>query len=304
MAKVIFIPAGDIANAGSRMRCYWPARHMPEARVVSWDEVRESGLPDDADAYVFQKLVDVSLMRALIGAGKLVFWDVCDPAWWWSAAEAREADEWATAVVASNVMLEKDYQAWALRPSGTHTISDRLDLAHFDRVKQHHAADPVRLIWFGAAQNRAALYAAHANLSRLQANGLRIALTICDDHPERPFYDIEGAFPVYYTRWSLAGEVETLTAHDIALLPLYPGPWGTVKSINKRLTAWACGLPTATGEGYETLRGLVTDAGYRRNEGAAGRREVEKYWQAERSADEWQALVAFYQRSAEEAKHG
>ena len=44
----------------------------------------------------------------------------------------------------------------------------------------------------------------------------------------------------------------------MALLPPFPGDWGKVKSDNKMLTAWACGLPISTGEYYE-LRNLLLE---------------------------------------------
>lgn len=290
---VCFIAGGNLNNAGSRLRAYWPARFIPGAAVVHWEKVGE-GLPD-ARAYVFQKFVNPPVMRDLRERGRLIFWDVCDPSWWFNPTDAREALAYVDGVVASSAELAADFAAWSGREC--RHIPDRLLLEHYDRQREHAAVEPVRLIWFGAAQNRMALYAAHANLERLVANGCRIELTISDNAPNAPFADIEGTYPIYYTRWTLDNEVATLTAHDISLLPPYPGPWGRVKSNNKALTAWACGLPVVTGEDYPLLRDYVADAQMRGAAGVHGRQEVERNWNVSQSAADWLALI-------EESEHG
>lgn len=295
VAPVCFIAGGNMTNAGARLRAYWPARFIEGAAVCTWADE-----PPPAAAYVFQKLVDLPLMTRLRAGGAACFWDVCDPSWWGSPGDVREVLELVTAVVASGEGLAEDLRQFAGPDVGicdipVHCIPDRLLLSHFDRQATHAERDPVRLIWFGAAQNRVALYAAHANLERLQANGHRIALTICDNAPHAPM-DIEsaGAYPVYYTRWSLESEAATLAAHDIALLPPYPGPWGAVKSNNKALTAAACGLPVTSGVDYFDLRALVCDVAYRREMADAGRREVAARWQTQESAREWRGLLTRY----------
>lgn len=288
---VCFVAGGNLNNAGSRMRAYWPARFIPGAAVIHWERAGDE-LPD-ARAYVFQKFVNVPVMADARARGRLVFWDVCDPAWWFNPTDAREALEYVDGVVASSPALAADFAAWSGR--ACRHIPDRLLLEHFDRQREHATAEPVRLIWFGAAQNRMALYAAHATLERLTANGHRIALTVCDNAPNAPFVDIEGVYPVYYTRWTLESEVATLAAHDIALLPPYPGPWGEVKSINKALTAWACGLPVEDGQHYDRLRALVTDVHLRRDLAADKRVMIENHWGAEHSAAEWLALIEEYE---------
>ena len=292
--RIVFIAGGSLQNAGSRLRCYWPAAYMPNAQVLTWVDARDGNLPDDCDALIFQKLVDVDAMRRARNRGAAVFWDVCDPSWWWNAADAREVLDTVTAVVTSNVGLAADIKAWADDDTPVHVIPDRVELSHYNRQRRHADVTPVRLIWFGASQNRAALYAAHANISRLRANGYAVALTICDNAPNAPMRDLEGEYPLYYTRWELDTEVDTLSSHDIAILPPYPGPWGRVKSNNKALSAGACGLPVATGEDYRTLRELVADSSWRQGAGAIARREVEARWQSEQSADEWQALIRQY----------
>lgn len=288
MNSICFIPTGDITNAGSRMRAYWPARFVPDAAVATWDDIRAGELPD-ARAYVFQKLVDVGLMHSLRSRGALVFWDVCDPAWWFNPADAREAVEATDGVVASCWPLADDFAQWSGRKA--HMIPDRLWLEHFTHTRQHEETRPVRLIWFGSAQNRIALYAAGASLSRLRANGHEVTLTIFDNAPESSLPGLDRELPVYTTPWRLENEAETLAAHDIALLPRYPGPWGAVKSNNRTVTAMAAGLPVASGVIYEKLWALVCDAQLRRETATEGLRVVRQEWNVEQSAAEWRALI-------------
>lgn len=295
IAPVCFIAGGNMNNAGARLRAYWPAQCIPGAAVVTWADT-----PPPARAYVFQKLVDLPLMERLRAGGAACFWDVCDPSWWFNPTEVREVLAHVTAVVASNEALADDMRQWCGNRVPVHCISDRVLLSHYDQQATHGDREPVRLIWFGAAQNRMALYAAHANLERLQANGYRVALTICDNAPNAPM-DIEGAYPVYYTRWTLETEAATLAAHDVALLPPYPGAWGKVKSNNKALSAWAAGLPVTQGTDYDELRAMIADTTRRRNLAALGRRTVIVAYQTEQSAREWQELLAQYVPVAEVA---
>lgn len=293
MTSVVFIPAGDITNAGARMRAYWPARFIPDAAVVSWDDIRAGNLPD-APVYIFQKLVDVGLMRSLRERGALVFWDVCDPAWWFNPTDAREAADVADGVVASSAALAVDFIDWYGKAKARH-IADRLDPDHFTQLRGHQETRPVRFIWFGAAQNRVALYAAAALLARLRANGHEVTLTIFDNAPDNPLPGFDAELPVYYTRWALEREVETLVAHDIALLPFYPGPWGRVKSNNRQITAWAAGLPVVWDcNNYEMTRALVCDAQYRRETAAARLATVWRFYNVRQSAAEWQVLIEEY----------
>ena len=70
---------------------------------------------------------------------------------------------------------------------------------------------------------------------------------------------------------------------------------GRVKSNNKALVAWACGLPVATGDNYELLRSLVESAALRQSEAMQGRENVKQHWQVKRSAEEWLALLSRYE---------
>jgi hypothetical protein len=214
------------------------------------------------DAIIWQKYVDLEIAQVLKAQGKRQYWDVCDPMWWWDPKESDAICALVDGVVTSNNNLEIDLERCLDDEVRTYTIPDRLEVEHFPLKREHSDLSPVRLIWYGIASNRVSLYAALANLERLAANGHRIELTIFDDHPEAEWC-VTDAFAIYHTRWSLEKENAVIASHDIALLPPYPGPWGKVKSNNKTLTAWACGLPVWDGLDYALGYCNVTDVEHR-----------------------------------------
>ena len=270
------------------MRAYWPAGYMKDAEVLAWDDARRAGrVPLNYDVYVFQKLSNPELNRRLLNVGKQVWWDVCDPLWWFRPDEAREITDTVTGIVASSQRLASDFSEWSGKTC--RVIADRLEPSHFPLRRQHCSVDPVRLIWFGVSVNRPVLFGALANLERLKANGHRFSLTVLDNQPELEAFRCD--FPVNRMRWDLAKENETLAAHDIALLPPYPGPWGAVKSNNKQLTAWACGLPVNEGLNYGELQGLVATPSLRAAHAEAGARVLGDYW-VEQSARDWEQLLS------------
>lgn len=285
--KTLFISSGPYEWNSSRLRCFWPASHMEGATVVEFKEYLTS--PGDYggyDAYVFQKNINVKCVRELRKAGKPVWWDVCDPTWWWLPNPAREIAESVTGAVASNQPLADDYTDWCGLPC--ETIEDRIELEHFPKVRQHQAVSPVRFVWVGFSVNHISLYAAINNLERLAANGHAIEITTVSERSVGG--EIAGG-PVYYAGSLIDEELNTvMSAHDIALTPPYPGPWGKVKSNNKVILAWANGLPHTTGEDYKKLVSLM-DWTERKRLGLQYRRWVEAGWTADKSAREWEALL-------------
>jgi len=251
--KILFVTPASTQWASTRLRAAWPARYIPGAEVIAVDKLESVA---GYDACIFVKVFPLEGYYE-IGLDKVpqVWWDVCDPAWWGSPTDCREIIQHVTGVVASNQGLADDFTAWSGKPA--FIIPDRIDLEHFPIQKRHYyPADPVRLIWFGAGQNRIALFAGLVNLERLAANGHNITLTIYDDWTIQE-WRMTDDFPINYVRWSLEQENQGIAGHDLAFLPPYPGPWGKVKSNNKQVTAWACGLPTSDGQDYQALEELV-----------------------------------------------
>ena len=291
MNSVCFIASGPIEWGSSRMRAYWPARYIPDSTVVTMAAAQRYGLPDAA-VYVFQKLVDIGLIAGLRASGKIVVWDVCDPAWWFDRPGAIEAVNHVDWIVASSTPLAEDLVAWCAAQGTevggvTMVIPDRVELSHFAPPLRYVPGEPVKLIWYGIAVNRIALFTAVVNLYRWRGDGHDISLTIFDDAPDVRFPDLDAVIPVTYKRWTLDTEAETLAAHHIALLPPYPGPWGEVKSNNRTVTAWAAGLQVITGEDYYDLPDAiqVLEAGRDCRQFAAANYDVEQ------SAREWIKLI-------------
>ncbi len=285
--KVCFIAAGPIAWASSRMRAFWVAEEMPDAEVILSSDVMAGRPVPLADVYIFQKSIRCQMVEKLKYRGASAWWDVCDPSWWWEPNESLRIADLVDGVVASNEVLARDFTEHHGREC--HTIPDRLKLAHFDKQRQHADVSPVRFIWYGIVPNRVSLPGALVNLERLTANGHEIELTIMDQQPERHLSYMQHKFPVTYVRWSLEREVEIISRHDIALLPPYPGPWGRVKSNNKELTAWACGLPVDDGQSYRELEEMVQSWQLRDSES----RLVFKphAHSVDKSASDWLALL-------------
>lgn len=286
--KVIFVASGPIEWGSARMRCYWPARYMDDATVVQFGEE----LPKGADVYIWQKQAHTGAIDLLENARH--YWDVCDPMWWFSPKESTEILRRMDGVVASNEPLLDDLLRWVtdytpLSGQGGHTIPDRLELSHFHTHRQHRDVFPLRIIWYGVAQNRIALHAAIPTLERFAANGYHLELTVMDDRPDAEFR-VSERFSVFHTRWELDAEVDVIAGHDVALLPPYPGKWGEVKSNNKTITAYACGLPVTEGIEYRELEALW-DADTRQTAGRNGRAVAERDYDVRQSARDWERML-------------
>lgn len=277
--KTLFLTAGDINTASSRIRAYWPAKYMEDTESIPLTHLAE--VVPDTKNYIFQKAVNIALLDWLINKGKRVYWDICEPHHWFSPNESRTIADKVHGVVACSSFLAEDWSEWYGKPCTV--IPDRIDLSEYPIQRKHEDTKPVRFIWFGYSQNRFAFFGALANLERLAANGHEITLTIFDDAPDNR-WNITDAFPVEYWGWSLAHENEIIASHDIAVLPPYPGPWGKVKSDNRSQTAEACGLPVTSGFDYRALEHLVTDP-------AARRTQYNRHTDAHHSAAEWGALL-------------
>jgi len=292
MPNVLFITPGPLEFASARLRGYWIAEHIDGAEVQEFRQIDENKTISPAfQHYIFIKVINSDYAKQLHGMGKKVWWDLCDPVHWFQPELAREATENIDGIVFSNTELRLDFQAWYGRDDlPMLTIPDRLKLEHYKRYHVHQETPKPRLIWFGAAQNRISIHAALANLARLEANGVVPSVTIYDDNP-REVWRISKGIPTYHGEWTLDTENEVISDHDIALLPPYPGPWGNVKSNNKKLTAWACGLPVADGLNYQHLYRLCTELEYRHTSAELGYKTLIAKYDVRQSAQEWKDLL-------------
>jgi hypothetical protein len=272
------------------LAAYWPARYIPGSLAYRWED--GTPIPPGYQMYVWQKNVSIPEMETIRAAGgKNIFYH-CDPLWWWHPDECRQADAIVDAVVCSTEASALDYMDFSGRTEHPTVIPDRLELSYYKSRGPHETprGQPVRFVWFGMSQNRLTLFAALANLERLVANGVSIVLTLIDDAPQEVVYWSE-MFPFIHARWTLDNENALICANDIALVPLYPGPWGKIKTNNRTLVAWACGLPAITGENYRELYEVATRATLRNEMVAAGQQELVQRYDVRQSAGEWMQLL-------------
>jgi hypothetical protein len=294
MSKVLFLTAGPMNWYSSKARCFWIAERMQDAKAVQYEHLAEhiqAGNIDlgHTDVIVFQKIFDTEFAKMAHSLGKSVMWDICDPLYWFDPDHCKEVVKHCDMVVCSNPGLTRDFTDWCNDTVPAITIADRVKLDNYPLRREHRKSDPVRLIWFGLGVNRFAVMGALANLERLVANGYKIELTIQDDQPNVNWQHVTNAFPVYHTQFRVESENQVLASHDVAILPPYPGAWGKVKSNNRMITAWACGLPVADGFDYEELVYLL-DPAIREAVAAENYQELIQDWLIEKSAAEWEAL--------------
>ena len=287
MPDVLFITPGPIEWASSRMRAHWVAEHL-SADVIEYDDIKKhADRLSDYKAVVFIKTNNARLAQHLRNNNITVWWDICDPVHWFSPIEAKAMTESVDGIVASNHGLADDFSAWSGKE--TRVIADRLKISHFTPRERISTDRPVRFIWYGAYQNRFSLMAAFVYLERLTANGIDITLTICDDRPDQLWeYD---KFPIFHIGWDLSQESRIITAHDIAVLPPYPGAWGRVKSQNKFITASACGVVPTECQEWGELHRLATRPDYRRDVAIDGLEWVRDHYDVRQSAQEWKDLL-------------
>jgi glycosyltransferase involved in cell wall biosynthesis len=248
--SILFIAAGGINWGSSRMRAFWVSNRIPGAGFTVWQE-ENPAIDDRYQAYVFQKVYNFDLAESIKKDGKPVFWDSCDPLWWWNPGPARLIYKQATGCVFSSPALLSDFIDFVGEKKRIWCIPDCIEPAHFKQKSDRPPLEgrPLRIIWFGLGVNRISLLGALANLQRLKANGVEFTLTIFDDGPKWDMPDLD----VNFIPWKVENEVAVISDHDLAVLPKYPGPWGEVKSNNKFLTAAACGVPAVSGEKWVEL---------------------------------------------------
>jgi len=290
--KNVFITYGlNRQWASYRWRAEWPSMYMRDTNLIKIEDAVQyiNDFPIDYDNYIFVKVTEDNLIKRIREAGKKIWVDYCDPGWWFNPQDARKQLDYADGMVCSCQPLADDLERWSGHVA--HCIPDRVYLPHYKIRKEHYPHRHVRLIWYGAYQNRISIFASAANLMRAKANGYDFDLTIFDDRPDMPWQWGDMKIPIYYALWELEKENEVIAAHDIALLPPYPGPWGKVKSNNKTLTAWACGLPTTDGQDYEDLCDLIAQAAIRRERADFGYAELLKYYDVVESSREWEEIL-------------
>ncbi len=285
--KILFIASGPVSWASARIRCFWVAPYL-NADVVDIDAITE--IPSGYDVYIFQKAATCEYVKQARGYGKVIL-DLCDPVHWFSPKEVIQLLPHIDGITASSEALAVDIQEWLQRYGDYKPVTcipDRMNMDHYPIHRTHSDVHPVRFVWYGMAYNRVGLFEAHYTLCRLAAEGYQFELTIFDNAPGTKFID-DNTYPIYYVPWDLETENQVIAAHDIAILPNYPGEWGKVKSNNRTLTAIACGVPVVTSNliDYYYIRSLILRVEERRKLLAEQTVEYADYFDMQQSADEW-----------------
>ncbi len=301
MKPVAILTNGPITWSSSRMRGFWLAEAAPDRfRVFSpGDEL--DGV-DACGTVIFQKRyneADILRARYYREAGRRVVSDWTDPMWWWSPREVQAMFELSDAITASNEGLAQAIRANPQVKAPVTVIPDRMPGNYHPNAVRHFKHDPIRLVWFGAAGNRVALLSA-LPLIEYVSHVRRIELWIIDEAPETPFRTTS-PLEVVGVRWTLETFHAQLTQCDIAVLPPYPGPWGSMKSNNKAVEAGWCGLPVWDDFDLARLLALIDDARLRNKTGQAARKMAEEQYEIQRSVDEFLAVAEGQRRSPHES---
>jgi glycosyltransferase involved in cell wall biosynthesis len=179
-----------------------------------------------------------------------------------------------------------------------------VDPAHYI-VKQHAAADPLRLVWIGSSSTLP--YLAEIVPALRQIQNIRL-ITIAD----RTIDDAAG-LNVEHVPWSLQSEAASLIRGDIGIAPTPDDRWTRGKCGFKIIQYMAAGLPviaSPVGANAEIVRegetGLLVstpqqwidaivrlagDPTLRGRMGRAGRERVVREYSIERAADVWAQLL-------------
>jgi len=291
--KALFLAQGKIDCDNSRYRAWWVAEAADWAKCVSIETITSvsNSINSNYDTVVFPSLCDsntVELMRKCQDEGKIVVWDIYNPLWWTHPRETQEIfdAQLIDKIVVSNEGLAEDLRRTFCRSSTI--ITDRMAPAFHSSTKQHKSVEYPILLWFGE-NDLLSLNGVLLTLHRLAAEGVQFRLRILDDGA-RDEVHIDGV-DVEYHRWRLEAFHDELCAADVVLTPTYPGPWGRMKSINRQVSAWWAGLPTASGENPAQLKLLLTDARFRAEVGLHNRRLAEARYDVAQSVAEWKSLL-------------
>lgn len=292
--KIAILTNGDRAWASSRLRGYWLEDANPVRFKVYGPGQSLDGI-DDCDVVVFQKrqqAADVERAMRYKAQGKSIVYDLTDPMWWFEPigtnAMIRVADVVTTSCEGlSDVIRQNEHAKMVV------TIEDRMLPSYHPTVAQHGKRDRVRLVWFGATNNRVSLVGALPLLSYV-SHRFPIELRVIDGAPHVKLDEIADPerTKVVHIPWALETFHAHLAASDIALLPPFPGPWGDLKSNNKQVTAWWAGLPVVTGFDLEEMVDFIADHELRATLGAANRAAAEKDWGIGKSIAQWLELAA------------
>jgi len=284
--KTLFLTYSDRNWPSSRIRAWNITDYWDGADCCQWQE--GENLINSYDSIILQKVIHPNVFKRIIDLkGKRVFLDLCDPEWWLKDTKElllKYLPYFEKIIVSSEKLSIDFFQTFGVQPVW---IDDRFPFIF--GVREHQKVAVVKLVWFGSTGNRApCLNQIGETFHRLIAEGIKFELLIIDGEPKTPYLPNPW---IQHIQWSRDSLHQILTSCDIALLPPYPGPWGTMKSNNKIATAYWAGLPTHRGIDYFSLKALIEDWKLRQKVGKANRKIAENNFEIHKSISQWQELV-------------
>ena len=291
LPPVAILSQGKRSWASSRLRGAWLADSAPD--LFRWYSAEEEMALLGYKVLVFQKRhskEDVALAKMAKERGIKIVNDLTDPLWWFDPQAVGAMMQIANVVTVSSEGLKDAVEQGGLAKRVV-VIPDRMLPAFHPTVAQHGKRDVATLVWFGLAANRVSLVGALNILTYVANMGHKFRLRVIDDNPLARI-EGQGPFEVEHIPWTLETFHAQLTACDIAVLPPYPGPWGTLKSNNKAVTAWWAGLPVSDGYDPRELVELIEDADCRKDIGAKNRKVAEQEYDIAQSVKQWRELIA------------
>ena len=267
----------------------------------------------DYQAVILQrKFLDPADARLLRRQARKIFYDIDDAVMYHAHRVGRIA-QWrtnrrfeATARVLDHVVAGNEYLAAMFRQRGREVtvLPTCVDPAHYV-VKEHSAANPLRLVWIGSGSTLP--YLAEIVPALRQIENVRL-ITIADRT-----LDESCGLSVEHVPWSLEGEAAALARGDIGIAPTPDDRWTRGKCGFKIIQYMAAGLPvvaspvganaeivrvgetgllaTTPQEWADAIRRLADDVALRASMGRAGRDRVERDYSNARAAEVWTRLL-------------
>ena len=219
-----------------------------------------------------------------------------------------EAGRWSRYTEAARLVLAgNDHLASAARKRArwVEVVPSCVDPTRY-ALREHRDRSPVTIGWIGSRTTTPFLEAVLPAFERLNRDRVRARMLVVGGDVLPRFRWLE------QRQWSPNREAADLGELDIGIMPVPDNPWTRGKCGYKVLQYFAAGLPviaspvgvnagligvdrgrlaSSTDEWHAALRELSSDAGARRQMGAAGRRLVEAGYSYQRWAPELAAML-------------
>ena len=215
-----------------------------------WPEAHEYKYGEKPDVMIFQKVYIQGEYRShrfdlhnLLECPKIL--DICDPDWLGNggmnkACLIKETVDAVDAIVTPTEALAQFIRQLTDKP--VKVIKDRFIVDGIPAPRQH-IGDAKKVIWYGYTHNAETLKSAVRVISQM---GLELTV-MSDEDPRAWRWSQKEGFEDSYTfvKYTEEDFAETMSKHDICILPKGTRPQDRFKSENKEVLAVMLGLPVA-----------------------------------------------------------